>query len=93
MPALSPAQINKVLFAYCKHRIDSKTFEELRDYAINAMADSYSKNPGVWDTDLSMLIEDMGATMEEEAFPFLNIECGIPSDLADRVLADHDITL
>lgn len=90
MPALSPEQINKVLFAYCKHRIDSKTFEELRDYAINAMADSYSKNPGVWDTDLSMLIEDVEVNMEGEALSFLVNDCGIPPGLAEHVLEDRD---
>lgn len=90
MSALLPEQINKVLFAYCKYRIDSKTFEELREYAINAMADSYSKNPGMWDTDLSMLIEDMEASMEEEALPFLLNDCGIPPGLAEHVLEDRD---
>lgn len=56
---LTPEQINKILEAHCKRKVQGMDINELRSYALNGLKEAFDKNRGSGDTDVILLMEDI----------------------------------
>lgn len=91
---LTPEQINKILEAHCKRKVQAMDINELRSYALNGLKEEFDKNRGFDDKDVILLIEDIiehdhcyGDDIIDSR-EFL-ISCGIDKKEAEELINDN----
>jgi hypothetical protein len=52
-------QIQDILDAHCRRVIDGMNHDDLYNYALNQMKQSFDENPGFGDTSLTFLMNDI----------------------------------
>jgi hypothetical protein len=79
-----------VLDSHCRRVIDNMDHDDLYNYALQKMKESFDKNPGFNDTDVHMLIDDI---IKAEGGDFDSVSefltgCGIPDEVIDSTLEE-----
>jgi hypothetical protein len=91
MSNLNSKQIHCILESHCYDVIDSMDMDDLVSYALHQMMQSFDKNPGVGDTDVNELIEDIWVFKgedEKETIQFL-VDNGLGVDAAKQLYYEH----
>lgn len=85
---LTDLQIQELLTAHCYRVINAMDLDDLVSYAMQMMSQSFDKNPGQFDVDVPMLIEDIWvAEGEDEDSTFEFISGVIGDELAGEILS------
>ena len=84
---LSELQIQELVTAHCYRVLDAMDYDDLLSYAIQMMSSSFDKNPGQFDVDVDMLIEDIWVAEGEDDDSTLEFIAGVVgNDLADEIM-------
>lgn len=88
MPQLNPDQVNELLIAHCNRVIENMNHDDLLAYALDKMMESFDKDPGVGNTDQSMLISAIinaeGGDKDDAAEFICGV--GVEGDVADKLV-------
>lgn len=86
--SISPEKIQEVLDQHSRRLINNMSQEELYDFALQSMKQSFDQNPGVGDTHVQMLVSSI---MQEEEYDedsaseFLT-GCGLEDEEVDELI-------
>jgi hypothetical protein len=92
MSTLTPEQLSELLEGHCRRVIDNMNSDDLYDYALRQMQQSFDQNPGVGDTEIDRLIEDI-ITAEDgdsDAASEFIVGAGIDGNVADELIANYN---
>jgi hypothetical protein len=95
MSNLTSEQIQNLVEAHCFAVVDAMDMDDLVSFAVQQMMLSFDKNPGVGDTDVSELVEDIWVFKgedEKETIQFL-VDNGIGVDVAKQLYDEHDTNI
>ena len=87
---LNEDQLNDLLIAHCNRVIENMGHDDLLSYALDKMMESFDKDPGVGNTDQSMLVEDIIRAEGGDKDSAAEFICGVgvEGDVADRLVED-----
>ncbi len=91
MSSLTPEQLSELLEGHCRRVIDNMNSDDLYNYALQQMQQSFDQNPGVGDTEIDRLIEDIITTEDgdnDAASEFI-VGAGIDGNVADELIANY----
>ena len=84
---LTSEQISDLCQAHCYRVIDNMNHDDLVSYAVQMMYQSFDKNPGQNDTNLSMLVEDIWVAEGEDDDATSEFIAGVVgNELADEIM-------
>lgn len=84
---LSESQIQDLVCAHCYRVIDNMDMDDLVSYAVQMMAQSFDKNPGQFDVDVPMLIEDIWVAEGEDEDSTQEFIAGVVgNELAEEII-------
>jgi hypothetical protein len=85
---MTPDQIRTLLDAHCHRVVNNMDWDDLANYAIQMMKESFDTNPGTGDTDVYMLLTDIQIAEdndEDAMFEFIHGEIG-DADIAQELV-------
>jgi Fe-S-cluster formation regulator IscX/YfhJ len=87
MTNLTSKQVGDLLEAHCYRVIDNMNTDDLKSYAMQLMMQSFDKDPGQGNTDVSELINDIWVAEDEDEDSVSEFIAGIVgNDLADEIV-------
>ena len=88
---LTPEQLNNLLNGHCHRVLDNLNHDDLYNYALQMMKESYDKNPGCGDTSQEMLVADIFIAEdqdEDSVYEFL-IGSGVEDEKAMSIVNNY----
>jgi hypothetical protein len=92
---LTTIQTHNLLMGHCYRVIENMNHDDLINYAVQMMAESFDKNPGMGDTDIPMLVSDIMTAEDEDedsAHKFIMEALNDDAEAADQLMADCGIS-
>lgn len=84
-------QISSLVYSHCRRVIDNMNHDDIINYAIQMMIDSFDKDPGVGNTDVDRLLGDIYEAELgdlDSVSEFLEGE-GIPQNVVDTIMGEY----
>jgi hypothetical protein len=88
MTKLTPDQTQALLNAHCHRVVNNMDWDDLVNYAVQMMKESFDINPGCGDTDINQLLCDIQIAEDDDEdamFEFIHGEIGA-ADLAEELV-------
>ena len=84
---MTELQIQELLSAHCYRVLDNMDADDLFSYAMQMMSQSFDKNPGQFDVDVDMLIEDIWVAEGEDEDSTQEFIAGVVgNDIAEEIM-------
>lgn len=93
MTNISVNQLSTLVNAHCYRVVDNMSADDLFNYAVGMMVDSFDRNPGQGDTDVNMLMTDIFTAEggdEDAVFEFM-VAAGVDGNTAEKLIGNTQV--